>query len=215
MKNFVITISENDKSVEAAARCVASGKQYGLEIDYYDAFTPKDCKQFIYEQSVNDRLFNNSKYSREDNARAAFCSHFSIWQYCSDMNQEVTIFEHDAVIVAPIPYFNYSGCISLGKPSYGKFNTPPNLGINRLVSKRYFPGAHAYRLKPNAAKVLVERARLEAQPTDVFLNIETFPFLEEYYPWPVEVRESFSTIQKTQGCLAKHMYNKDYIIEEV
>jgi hypothetical protein len=39
--------------------------------------------------------------------------------------------------------------------------------------------------------------------------------LEEYYPWPVEVRESFSTIQKTQGCLAKHMYNKDYVIEEV
>lgn len=215
MRNFVITIQGNEKSEQAAKRCVLSGEQYNLEIEYYDAFTPKDCHQYIEEEKVEDRLFNNNPYSREDNARAAFCSHFSIWQYCADRNEEVTIFEHDAVIVAPIPEFNYNGCVSLGKPSYGKFNTPPNLGTNRLISKRYFPGAHAYRLKPNAAKVLVERARLEAQPTDIFLNIETFPFLEEYYPWPVEVRESFSTIQKTQGCLAKHMYNKDYVIEEV
>ena len=61
----------------------------------------------------------------------------------------------------------------------------------------------------------MERARLEASPTDIFLNLDTFPFLEEYYPWPVEVKESFSTIQKTEGCLAKHMYSKDYIIEDV
>lgn len=215
MRNFVITIQNNEKSEAAAERCVTSGNHHGIEIEYYDAFTPKDCHQYIAEEKINDKLFNNSQYSREDNARAAFCSHFSIWQYCADTNQEVTIFEHDAVIVAPIPEFNYNGCISLGKPSYGKFNVPPSLGTNRLISKKYFPGAHAYRLRPNAAKVLVDRARLEAQPTDIFLNIETFPFLEEYYPWPVEVRESFSTIQKTQGCLAKHMYNKDYVIEEV
>jgi GR25 family glycosyltransferase involved in LPS biosynthesis len=215
MKNFVITISENNKSVEAAARCVASGEQHGLEIEYYDAFTPKDCRQFISEQKINDRLFNNDKFSREDNARAAFCSHFSIWQYCADRNEEVTIFEHDAVLVAPIPEVNYNGCISFGKPSYGKFNTPPNIGTNRLVSKRYFPGAHAYRMKPNAAKVLVDAARLEARPTDLFLNIEAFPFLEEYYPWPVEVRETFSTIQKKEGCLAKHMFNEKYTLEDV
>ena len=215
MKNFVITIASNDKSVEAATRCIESGKRYGLEIEYYDAFTPADYKQYLKENKVNTQPFDNSKWSREDNAKAAFCSHFSIWQYCAELNQEVTIFEHDAMIVAPIPMFSYNGCISLGKPSYGKFNTPSNLGTNRLVSKRYFPGAHAYRLKPNAAKLLVDQARIEAHPTDIFLNIETFPFLEEYYPWPVEVKEDFSTIQKTQGCLAKHMYNEDYVIEEV
>jgi GR25 family glycosyltransferase involved in LPS biosynthesis len=215
MRNFVITIENNDKSVEAAARCIESGKQHGLEIDYYNAFTPSDYEPYLKEHRVDTKLFNNSAYSREDNAKAAFCSHFSIWQYCADTNEEVTIFEHDAVIVAPIPEVSYNGCISLGKPSYGKYNTPINLGANRLVSKPYFPGAHAYRMKPQAAKVIVDRARLEAQPTDIFLNRETFPFLEEYYPWPVEVRESFSTIQKPNGCFAKHMYNESYQIEEV
>lgn len=215
MRHFVITIQNSDKSVEAATRCIESGKRQGLEIEYYNAFTPDDYQPYLEENKVDTRLFENSQYSREENAKAAFCSHFSIWQYSADMNEEVTIFEHDAIIVEPIPEVNHNGCISFGKPSYGNFNTPPMLGANRLVSKRYFPGAHAYRVKPEAAKVLVDRARLEARPTDIFLNIETFPFLQEYYPWPVEVRETFSTIQKEQGCLAKHMYNNDYVIEEV
>ena len=215
MKNFVITIENNDKSVEAASRCIESGKRHGLEIEYYSAFTPADYHTYLKENKVDTKLFDNSEWSREENAKAAFCSHFSIWQYCAEMNQEVTIFEHDAVVVAPIPEVNYNGCISFGKPSYGKYNTPSSIGKNRLMSKRYFPGAHAYRVKPDAAKYMVQRARLEAQPTDIFLNIETFPFLEEYYPWPVEVRENFSTIQKPKGCFAKHMYNDQYVIEEV
>ena len=215
MKNFVITISENEKSVAAATACIESGKKYGIDIEMYQAITPNECHDFLNEHKINHNQFNNSAFSREDNARAAFCSHFSLWKWAAFNNQEVTIFEHDAIIVAPIPHINYNACISLGKPSYGKYNTPPSLGVNKLVSKRYFPGAHAYRMKPEAAKVITERAVLEARPTDVFLNVDTFPFLQEYYPWPVEVRETFSTIQKTNGCLAKHMYNDDYVIEEV
>lgn len=215
MKHFVIAIEQNDKSVEAAARCVASGERHGMEIEYYSAFTPDDYKPYLKENKVDTRLFDDSPWSREDNAKAAFCSHFSIWQYSAEMNEEVTIFEHDAVIVAPIPQITYNGCISFGKPSYGRYNTPTSLGTNPLVSKRYFPGAHAYRVKPKAAKLLVDRARLEARPTDVFLNLDTFPFLEEYYPWPVEVNETFSTIQKPKGCFAKHMYDDNYVIEEV
>jgi hypothetical protein len=42
--------------------------------------------------------------------------------------------------------------------------------------------------------------------------MDIFPWLEEYYPWPVEVKDSFTTIQKTEGCLAKHGYNETYEI---
>tara|TARA_R100000951_G_scaffold115672_1_gene124527 strand:- start:2897 stop:3544 length:648 start_codon:yes stop_codon:yes gene_type:complete len=212
MKNFVITLRENEKSVNAAAQCIESAGQYGLEVDFYDAFTPVESRSFISEQKINDRLFNNDKFSREDNARAAFCSHFSLWQFAAECQEEVTIFEHDAVVVDNIPDMSYDGCISLGKPSYGKFITPSRLGVNKLVSKQYFPGAHAYRLKPKAAQILIDNARLEARPTDLFLNNSTFPFLQEYYPWPVEVKETFSTIQKREGCLAKHMFNQDYTL---
>ena len=215
MKHFVITIIDNDQSHFAADKCVESGKKFGLDIDYYDAFTPHTCFNFIQEHRINTDAFNNSQYSREHNAMAAFCSHLSLWMYSMQSGEEITIFEHDAVIMENIPNIDHNGCISFGKPSYGKWITPSSLGRNRLISKRYFPGAHAYRIKPNAAKVMVETGITRGAPTDVFLNIETFPFLEEYYPWPVEVRETFTTIQRKEGCLAKHMYNENYIIEDV
>jgi GR25 family glycosyltransferase involved in LPS biosynthesis len=217
MKNFVITILDNEKSVAAAERCIQSGYAIGgISIEKFSAITPKTCKEFISENKINDRLFNNSPYSREDNARAAFCSHFSLWKKSIELNENICIFEHDAICTNNInTTLVFKGCVSLGKPSYGKYNNPMSFGVQRLQSKPYFPGAHAYIVNPTGAKALVEKAVLEAQPTDVFLNTKTFPFLEEYYPWPVEVRETFSTIQKTNGCLAKHMYNEDYQIEEV
>lgn len=215
MNNYVITILDNDKSVDAAKKCIASGKKHNVDIEMHAAQTPATCRSFIKQNKINDMLFNNSKFSREDNARAAFCSHFSLWQKSVELNQEITIFEHDAIIVDSIPNMVYDGCISIGKPSYGKYNTPALLGTNKLTSKQYFPGAHAYKIKPNAARLFIDQARLQAEPTDVFLNIRTFPFLQEYYPWPVIVKETFTTIQKQHGCVAKHMYNEKYTIEEV
>ena len=101
--------------------------------------------------------------------------------------------------------------ISIGKPSYGRYNTPQTLGVGPLVHKKYFGGAHAYMITPEGAKELVETAKSgKAIPTDVYLNLDLFPFLEEYYPWPVEAQDSFSTIQNTNGCLAKHNYGEGY-----
>jgi GR25 family glycosyltransferase involved in LPS biosynthesis len=138
-----------------------------------------------------------------------------LWQQCAAGKEDYMILEHDAYFVDKVPNINYQACISLGKPSYGKYNTPGKIGVNPLTSKRYFPGAHAYMVKPKAAEILVEQARLAARPTDVFLTVDKFPWLEEYYPWPVEARDSFSTIQRIDGCVAKHNFGKKYGIEKV
>lgn len=42
MKHYVITIEDNPKSVEAAERCIASGKKFGLEIEKFAATTPSN-----------------------------------------------------------------------------------------------------------------------------------------------------------------------------
>ena len=101
--------------------------------------------------------------------------------------------------------------LNLGKPSYGKFNTPSFLGYGALVSKPYFPGAHAYRITPNGAAQLINEAQLTAGPTDVYIHSNKFT-LGEYYPWVAEARDSFTTIQSTQGCYAKHNYGETYEI---
>ena len=163
------------------------------------------------EQEYINTAAIDEVYSRTSNCLAAYLSHYRLWKECVELNQEITIFEHDAVCINNInSHIAYNACISLGKPSYGSFNTPTKLGVNPLTSKRYFPGAHAYRLKPAAAQMFIQEARMAARPTDVFLNVDIFPFLEEYYPWPVEARDSFTTIQTDAGCHAKH--NKVEII---
>jgi GR25 family glycosyltransferase involved in LPS biosynthesis len=210
MKNYVITILGNDKSVEAAERCITSAEVTGMTVEKFSAITPQNSnlEALIAEKKINkEGLYE--KYSRPENCVAAFLSHFHLWEMCVRDNEEYTIFEHDAFVLDPIPNFiNYEGCINLGKPSYGRWNDPLKLGVNPLTSKAYFPGAHAYRLKPAAARLFIQEARMMAKPTDVFLNIHVFPFLEEYYPWPVEAYDSFTTIQNINGIQAKHNYKR-------
>jgi GR25 family glycosyltransferase involved in LPS biosynthesis len=217
MKNYVITIMDNDKSVDAADRCIYSGWAVGnLDIEKWKATTPEDDLYKIIKDEKINAVAMNEVYSRTLNCIAAFLSHYSLWKLSVESKEEVTIFEHDAVCTNNIPtIMNYNGVISLGAPSYGKFNTPRGFGVVPLTSKPYFPGAHAYRVKPAAAQMLIDQARMEARPTDVFLNINTFPFLQEFYPWPVEARDSFTTIQSERGCYAKHNFNDNYEIVDV
>lgn len=214
MKSYVITIADNQRSVDAAQRCIDSGARYGINIEMWPAITPQNNNVFelAKKQGISIDGFKE-RYSRLENCVAAFLSHFSLWGQCYISNEELQIFEHDAVIVAPIPeIISHRGCINLGKPSYGKYNTPSVLAVNRLTSKKYFPGAHGYRINPRGAKQLLNEAKVRARPTDVFLHLDTFPWLEEYYPWPVEAKDTFTTIQNTEGCLAKHNYNDRYEI---
>tara|TARA_Y100000996_G_C22344245_1_gene570005 strand:+ start:106 stop:759 length:654 start_codon:yes stop_codon:yes gene_type:complete len=209
---YVITIQSLPESVGAAERCINSASRFGLSVDHYDAFTPKDNpREYLTERGVPLIGFEE-KYSRIENCIAAFCSHFSLWEFSRDMNKEIIIFEHDAIMVNPLPLMNFDKVITFGKPSYGKFNTPSIIGVNPLVHKRYFGGAHAYMVKPSGAEALIEASWKKAGPTDVFLHLNNFPWLQEYYPWCAEVKETFSTIQNTTGCLAKHQYNEMYRI---
>ena len=90
---------------------------------------------------------------------------------------------------------------------------PVSLSTCALISnsKPYFPGAHAYRVNKTGADLLINGIK-NAKPTDVYLNKHLFPWLEEYHPWPVACKDSFTTIQKEAGCLAKHNWNENYEI---
>lgn len=211
MKSFVITIESMPESVKAAKRCIRSMPEYDVQM--FPAITPDDDPVMIAGcEGLNLSLFDDAskKYSRFERCVSAFLSHYELWKKCIEDNEEYQIFEHDAVCTGTLPKFiNYQRCVSLGAPSYGKYNTPTTLGTSPLVSKPYFPGAHAYRLNPKGAQEFVLFARGTARPTDIFLNIKQFPWLEEYYPWPVEAKDTFSTIQHEGGCIAKHGYNKE------
>ena len=212
MSAYVITISDNPKSQQVASRCIESGKKVGLTIAKFRGFTPKDdLSSVLTMEGINTSGFH-SEYSNYANVVAAFLGHYHLWKLSVAMNEIIFIFEHDAVITGDLPSMTFDKVVNMGKPSYGNYNTPTILGIQPLVHKPYFGGAHAYMVAPEGAKLLIEKAKTDAGPTDVFLNVHNFPWLQEYYPWIAEAQDSFTTIQKEKGCLAKHNYNENYEI---
>lgn len=213
MKAYVITILDNEKSVQAAERCIKSGAKFGITVEKWKATTPADNpKELMRKERLPYQNFNEI-YSRQENCAAAFLSHYSLWKEAVRTNEDILILEHDAVFMGEVPSLNgYGGCISLGEPSYGKYNTPRYLGVQELQSKNYFPGAHAYVISPRVAEVVIKKAKTEGSPTDVFFHKTRFRFLQEYYPYPIRAQDSFTTIQKERGCQAKHRYGPGYEI---
>jgi GR25 family glycosyltransferase involved in LPS biosynthesis len=204
---------DNPDSVKAADRCIKSAAKYGVQVEKFSAITPKDNPLELAEKKNIPVKGFEEKYSRFENCISAFLSHFYLWEKCLKSNTQQMILEHDAYFVDSVNMFmNFDKAINIGKPSYGKAQTPMKLGVNPLTSKQYFPGAHAYIIKPAGASAFIQRAFIDAGPTDIFIHKGRFPWLEEYYPWPVEARDTFTTIQKTEGCLAKHNYNDKYKI---
>jgi len=197
MKMYVITIMENERSVQVADRCIKSGQVFGYKIEKHPAYSPQNCNVNQELDNLNyDRSGFVEKYSRPENCIAGFLSHHSLWQKCLDLNEPIVIFEHDAVLINEVPKLLMFDILNLGKPSYGKYNTPSFLGYGALVSKPYFPGAHAYRITPKGAAELINEAQLTAGPTDVYIHSSKFT-LGEYYPWVAEARDSFTTIQNS------------------
>jgi GR25 family glycosyltransferase involved in LPS biosynthesis len=211
MKAYVIAITDNSESMRMAKRCIRTAKEVsGIDVEVFPAMTPKNRpKEFAKIFNIPTDPFLRNPYSRGENCLSCFLSHFSIWFKAHFEKEQTLIFEHDAVVVDKINTdIPFKGVLSFGKPSYGSFKIPPVKGVNKLVSKQYLPGAHAYMVSPEAADVLISKARKEAEPTDVFINNNRFDFVEEYYPWPVEAHDEFSTVQNSVGIAAKHSFRR-------
>jgi GR25 family glycosyltransferase involved in LPS biosynthesis len=213
MLAYVITIKGHARSEEAAARCIASAKKYNTTVENHWAVTPTntDIKQKLKDEGIRAHRFDE-RFSNLDNCISAFLSHYSLWKHSIDKNQSILVLEHDAVFVNDIPESVDGDIVNFGAPSYGKFVEPAR-GIGPLVSKQYLPGAHGYVVTPIGANLLVKKAKTMAAPTDVYIHNKTFPkIIKEYYPWPIEAQDYFTTIQKERGCKAKHNWKKGYQI---
>jgi glycosyl transferase family 25 len=199
-------------------RCIDSGKTVGnISVEMFTAITPKDDpEKIMIENNLPIDRFKNGKFSRYLNSLGCFLSHFLLWKKCIDLDENIFILEHDAIFIEKFnDKIEFDRLLSVGKPSFGMFKTPSKIGVNHLTSKKYLPGAHGYIITPECADLLIKKAVLCAGPVDVFLSLENFPWIQELYPWIVEVKDTFSTVQHKNGCIAKHNYNNLYTIKEI
>ena len=176
-----------------------------MSVTRFPAITPRTegFEDMVENTGLNIDAFATG-YSRPENALACFLSHMSLWQYAVENRCNTMILEHDAIFTDTVRNIPFDRCVTIGKPSYGTYNTPETLGTQLLVHKRYFGGAHAYIVSPLGAEMLLNKVRTNSEPTDIYLNRDNFPFLEEHYPWLVKVEDTFSTVQTHEGCHAKH-----------
>ena len=195
MKTFVITLLGNTDSVRSAQQTIESAKSVGYDepIEMFEAILPDDWHQIL----PFEHTFGN--YARPDNVGACFASHYLLWKECVKLNEPILILEHDAIFVDNIPNIDFDMCINFGRPSYIRpdhmIYVEPKDGVQTLHQFNFL-GHHGYALKPAAAEIFcrdVETRILSAN--DVWMNIEAYPWLQEYRPYPIHADTDFSTIQ--------------------
>lgn len=215
MKGYVATLMHLPESVKMAERCAESGKQFGVDVEIFPAVWRDIAFIELNKEQLELAEFDTT-YSNVEAVVGNFVAQYRIWKLIADSEEPTIVLEHDAVFTNSVPDLIGKGdIINLGKPSYGRFNSMPVAGVYPMFSKPggYIPGAHGYYLTPTGARLLVDKANIiGATPVDLYLNKKSFPDIKEIYPWVIEARDEFTTIQKEKGCGAKHNYNKDYKI---
>lgn len=210
MRGYVVTLLDDPRSVKVAERCIASGEEHGFEVEMWEATVAGDARAQLDALDLPTGTWN-PRWSSADALLGNFCSQYRLWQKLAETSEDWVILEHDAVFTAPLPDVAFDKVLQIGKPSFGRFERHTEPGVHRLFSKRMFAGAHAYIVSPEGAKALSQGARVHgAQPVDAFFSLRHFSWLQELWPWIAEVRETFSTIQKKDGCRAKHQFKEGY-----
>ena len=218
MKAVVITLLDNAYSVRCAEKCVESAKKFDIKVEIMAACNASqvDVHKIFASHGLPSKNFYD-KWSRTDKAMACFFSHYSAWALAEAIKEPLLILEHDAVFKKPVDLDSlvFDSIINLGKPSYGRFSAPiekDKTGVRPFFSNPsgYLKGAHAYIVKPDAATKMIKLAKEMAGPADLYISTQNFHDLAEYYPWPVVVEESATTVQQEAGSKAKHAYGKNY-----
>lgn len=206
MKAYIVTLFNVPQSVAAADRCLDSAKQFGLDASQRSGCWRTHALAEMYECGLRLGKFDE-KWSNTDAVVGNFMAQHALWKHVMQTTPAV-IMEHDAVVVAPIPENLDADLVTLGKPSFGVIKEAPMMGLQPVFSTRdKIPGAHGYYLTPAGAAMLLEAAERDGvYPVDKFINPMRFPWIREYYPWPIEAHDTFTTIQKEKGCLSKHNY---------
>ena len=169
MKNFIITLRNNQLSETIADECIEQARKFNLFFEKFDAvngFHADDSKKRL-----------NVTPSRKMRPGALGCalSHITLWKSCLEDDEAYFILEHDGFVIENIPLdilekFNdilkldicnpYSECYeqeldNSQRRSLEILNIPED---SNMISNagQYSRGTYGYIIKPHAAKKLLD-----------------------------------------------------------
>jgi len=213
MKAYVVTLMNLPESVAVANRAVASAVAFGLDAQHRPGVWKTEALEELDRDGLKVGTWDTS-WSQTEAVVGNFVAQYRIWWEIAHSEEPGIIMEHDAVVVAKIPEIPPGhDIVTLGKPSFGTLRPRVIWGFHPLFSTGdKIPGAHGYYLSPDGAGLLVAAAsRYGAEPVDKFICPQRFR-IWEYYPWPIEAHDSFTTIQREKGCRSKHNWGLKYRI---
>lgn len=190
LKAFIIRKPNDELSERLSDECVASAKQFGVSAEKFDGVYAnhdeiiKSKKLFFFEKMKEHRKTNPG-------IKGCFLSHFLLWEKCLELNEPILIFEHDALMIRPLPhnflnlfthhcvldyavhYPNYEEIITtettLKVTAYPKLDAG-KIGFSRL-NATHKKGSHAHAVTPLGAKTIIESIRKFGMlPSDLCVN---------------------------------------------
>jgi len=173
MKSFIIRLKDHEFSAGMAQQCVAQASIYGLEIEYFDAFTGQQAEQVFAQHRV--KKYPQKLKRNTSGVQGCAASHYMLWKQCVQENIPYLVLEHDAYMIRPLPDLldQFDHVLKLDH------NDPFSTEYDQLVAQDhgtsvipysvewgykkksapyggYFKGAWAYIIKPQGAQLLTQ-----------------------------------------------------------
>jgi GR25 family glycosyltransferase involved in LPS biosynthesis len=169
---------------------IESGKKFGITIEKVDGIY-SNHDEIILEKKL--QFFKKMKEHRKTSLgiKGCFLSHYLLWEKCIELNEPIMIFEHDALLIRPLPnnildLFTHH-CIldyAVHYPNYeeiiakdGDLVVKEFLKLNdsklkfKSINKAHAKGSHAHIVKPLGAVTLVESVKkFGILPADMCVN---------------------------------------------
>lgn len=174
MKSYIIRLKGNSISEKYASECVSQAKNFGLEVDFFDAIKGDEYESHLKKLKIKPRY----KFKKgRAGVFGCFLSHYYLWEKCANQNEPFLILEHDGFVIRSLPdkiLDSFTDVLKLDNhdPFSKKYNEiikqeeTNDLTVQKYINPKckfleknqtgnYLRGAYSYIIKPNAARKII------------------------------------------------------------
>lgn len=171
MKAFVMRKKGDELSERLSDECVASGKKFGINIEKFDGIYDNHDAILATEgltpnPGVIKKLRNGYK--------GCFLSHYLVWKKAIEFDEPIMVFEHDALIIRPLPENilsmfdtllvldrfsreeNYEELLKTDFPLKIHKHEKLSKVTGKQINKSHIKGAHGVLIKPEGARQIIK-----------------------------------------------------------
>ena len=186
MQSKIIVLGSSEISVSMGAKCIARAKEFGVELEIFDAIHGADAPEIIKELGL--RQYKAKMKGGRLGVLGCFLSHYFLWKECVEANEPFMIFEHDAYMLRTLPkkvlklfpdilkldsLDPYRDTYDAELDAQGREDTIWSLhdrldhGKHIHSKGLYSIGGYGYIIKPHAAEHLIEKVSVNGfRPAD-------------------------------------------------